>query len=76
MEIKYSKIIELTIAMMSKQKNDGPDCDEILEKVNLWAVNPEDVKSLINLEMLNKFSVEKLSIEYSFHEYLIQKSLD
>ncbi len=75
LETKYSKIIKLTIAMMSTLKNDRPDCGEILEIVNLCAVNPEVVKSLINLELFNKLSVEKLSIENSFHEYFIQKKL-
>jgi len=72
LETKYSNLFKLTERLTSPLKNKRPNCEQILEERNLWALSSTELMRNKDFKIPSE-NIEK--IEDSFHLFFIKTKL-
>ncbi len=70
---KLSKLFELTKEMLDFQKNNRPNCEQILYEKQFWSLSLNQIKD--ENELLNRFLNDK-DFEKNFSVFFVKKKLN
>jgi hypothetical protein len=70
---KLSKLFELTKEMLDLQKNNRPNCEQILNEKQFWSLSLNEIKD--QNELLNRFLKDK-NFEENFSVFFVEKKLN
>jgi len=70
---KLSKLFELTKEMLDLQKNNRPNCEQILNEKQFWSLSLNEIKD--QNELLNRFLKDK-DFEENFSVFFVEKKLN
>ncbi len=70
---KLSKLFELTKEMLDLQKNNRPNCEQILNEKQFWSLSLNEIKD--ENELLNRFLKDK-DFEKNFSLFFVKKKLN